>query len=66
MENEEREIRMEIALEILDTVYTDCCKNSKRGEKSSEVVSEFCDSLIQLHKIKEKLCDIKDELYGQE
>ena len=36
MENEEREIRMEVALEILDTVYTDCCKNSKRGEKSSD------------------------------
>lgn len=63
MNNEEREIRMEVAIEILQGVYTDCCKNSKRGEKSSEMVSDFCESLIQLLKIKERLCDIKDESY---
>ena len=52
---------MNVAIEILEKVYSDCCKNSERGEKSEEVVYDFCHSLIQLQKIKERLCEIKGD-----
>jgi hypothetical protein len=44
MTKEERRIRMQVALEILDNVYTDICHDN---ETTREETREFCDFIIE-------------------
>lgn len=47
MTNEERRIRMEVALEIMNEVYSDCCCDR---EISREETRDFCDFIIDTRK----------------
>ena len=44
MTKEERRIRMQVAMEILDAVYTDICHDN---EITREETREFCDFIIE-------------------
>ena len=44
MTKEERKVRMQVALEILDDVYTDICHDN---ETTREETREFCDFIIE-------------------
>lgn len=44
MTKEERRIRMQVAMEILDNVYTDICHDN---EITREKTREFCDFIIE-------------------
>ena len=50
MTKEERKIRMQVALEIINSVYTDICHDS---ETSREEAREFCYFLLDARKFTE-------------
>lgn len=54
MTNEERKIRMQTALEIMNGVYSDCCHGS-REDMSREDVREFCYFIIEARKFIEAM-----------
>ncbi len=47
MTKEERKIRMQVALEILNDVYTDICRDN---EITREETRDFCDFIIETRK----------------
>lgn len=47
MTKEERKVRMRVAMEILDGVYTDICHDNKI---TREEARDFCDFIIETRK----------------
>lgn len=60
MTNEERKIRMNVALGIMNDVYTDMC-HSTTDEVSREDVREFCYFLIETRKFAQKMFDKRNK-----
>ena len=56
MSSEERKLRMEFAIQIIDDVYTDVCR-TRDGIFTHDEVREFCDFVIGSRKFVDKYFD---------
>lgn len=59
MSSEERKLRMEFAIQIIDDVYTDVCR-TRDGTFTRDEVREFCDFVIDSRKFVVKYFDKKE------